>query len=59
MALADHMGKVITKPEKAALVSQVNLSLQGLYESFDGKGRKLDLMEIGGNLADKILDMNI
>ena len=59
MALVDHLGKVITKPDKAALVSQINLSLQGLYECFDGKGRKLDLMEIGGSLADEILKLEI
>jgi hypothetical protein len=59
MSLVDHLRKVITKPDKAALVSQINLRLQGLYESFDGKGRKLDLMEIGGNLADKILNMEV
>ncbi len=59
MALVDYLKKVIGKPEKARLVSQINLSLQVLYECFDGKGRKHDLMEIGGNLADEILSFRI
>jgi hypothetical protein len=59
MALVDHLGKVITKTDKAALVIQINLSLQGLYDCFDGKGRKLDLMGVGGSLADEILNLKI
>ena len=59
MALIDHMGKVIIKPDKYALISQISLNIQGLYECFDRKGRKPDLMIIGANLADEILNLKI
>ncbi len=59
MALVDHLKRVINKPEKSALVGQINMCLQGLYDCFDRNGRKLGLMTVGGGLADRILDLRI
>jgi hypothetical protein len=57
LGLSDRLARVITNPRKAALVGELNQALTALYDTFDRQAKKLEALEVGGKLADRVLAM--
>lgn len=55
LGLSDRLAKVIKDPRKASLIGGLNEALSALYDTFDRQAKKIEALEIGGKLADRVL----